>query len=69
MEKTLTQLETALLANLADSGFEGPEYWSDCLTGGLITNKNVAGVVSSLCKKGILYANFDGADSTVTLLK
>lgn len=69
MTTTLTTLETALLANLKGSGFDGPTYWSNCgAVGGLITRKNVAGVVSSLAKKGVVTCSGSGDDMTITVL-
>lgn len=72
---TLTALEIALLSNIVDSEYQNGgnpvEYdvWStgDFLTGGLITAKNIAGVMSSLVKKGFVRACGRGADATACI--
>ena len=65
MTTNLTELETAALRNLLDSGFDGPTYWAWCATGGIVTERAVGGVVSSLVKKGLVRCDGSGQDATI----
>lgn len=68
MTTNLTDLETAAIANLKNSGFDGPAYWDWCATGGIVTKQNVGGVVASLQKKGIVVCEGRGQDATITII-
>lgn len=60
----LTPLELAALHNLMNSDYGNP-CWDWCATGGLVTKKNVGGVVASLSKKDLVTCDGEGQDATI----
>lgn len=63
----LTPLELAALKNLTTHGFDGPEYWAWCATGGIVSAKATGGVVASLQKKGLVTCQGRGEDAMITI--
>lgn len=75
MTTQLTLKETIALCNLVTNNYDGGAVWSWAVMHGeaggghIVTDENVAGVISSLSKKGIVSCHGEGEDAYIKISK